>query len=281
MRTVRLRETWGLARDEFTINMASILSLPEEYLCKIVSFIDDPRTFYSVALTCKRFLQVTRNTRCVLHARLLKFKALYFIRRYDVEIDLDEEKRDKMRKLVCGCAQLTKAREFLTYDKVIDLWQKNGPVAAKLLTWVRNQQDGDEVFFRDDWDGFITINKNQTLTLRLPGGGQTLVIETDYVEEYPVVEDSKITMIHITSEDLQLDVTLKEFHCWSSVSFHEDDGQPKYLDCVDLDDDVRLSKYDAKFAPLRPVIHILPKRTWRDCSSSNKLFLYLALLLFP
>ena len=281
MRTVRLRETWGLARDEFTINMASILSLPEECLCKIVSFIDHPPTFYSVALTCKRLLQVTRNTRCVLHARLLKFKALYFIRRYDVEIGLDEEKRDKMRKLVCGCAQLTKAREFLTYDKVIDLWQKNGPVAAKLLTWVRNQQDGDEVFYRDDWDGFITINKNQTLTLRLPGGGQTLVIETDYVEEYPIEEDSKITMIHITSEDLQLDVTFKEFHCWSSVSFHEDSGQPKYLDCVDLDDDVHLSKYDAKFAPLRPVIHILQKELGKTVPPITNYFFIWLCYFFP
>ena len=281
MRTVRLRETWGLARDEFTINMASILSLPEECLCKIVSFIDHPRTFYNVALTCKRLLQVTRNTRCVLHAHLLKFKALYFIRRYDVETDLDEEKRDKMRKLVCGCAQLTKAREFLTYDKVIDLWQKNGPVAAKLLTWVRNQQDGDEVFFCDDWDGFITINKNQTLTLRLPGGGQTLVIETDYVEEYPIEEDSKITMIHITSEDLQLDVTLKEFHCWSSVSFHDDYGQPKYLDCVDLDDDVHLSKYDAKFAPLRPVIHILQKELGETVPPITNYFFIWLCYFFP
>ena len=261
--------------------MASILSLPEECLCKIVSFIDHPRTFYSVALTCKRLLQVTRNTRCVLHARLLKFKALYFIRRYEVEIDLDEEKRDKMRKLVCSCAQLTKAREFLTYDKVIDLWQKNGPVAAKLLTWVRNQQDGDEVFFRDDWDGFITINKSQTLTLRLPGGGQTLVIETDYVEEYPIEEDSKITMIHITSEDLQLDVTLKEFHCWSSVSFHDDYGQPKYLDCVDLDDDVHLSKYDAKFAPLRPVIHILQKELGETVPPITNYFFIWLCYFFP
>ena len=281
VRTVRLGETWGLARDEFTISMASILSLPEECLCKIVSFIDHPRTFYSVALTCKRLLQVTRNTRCVLHARLLKFKALYFIRRYDVEIDLDEEKRDKMRKLVCGSAQFTKAREFLTYDKVIDLWQKNGPVAAKLLTWVRNQQDGDEVFFRDDWDGFITINKNQTLTLRLPGGGQVLVIETDYVEEYPIEEDSKITMIHITSEDLQLDVTLKEFHCWSSVSFHDDYGQPKYLDCVDLDDDVHLSKYDAKFTPLRPVIRILQKELGETVPPITNYFFIWLCYFFP
>ena len=281
MRTVRLRETWGLARDEFTINMASILSLPEECLCKIVSFIYHPRTFYSVALTCKRFLQVTRNTRCALHSHLLQFKAGYFTGRYYVEIDLDEEKREKMRKLLCGCAQLTKAREFLSYDKVIDLWQKNGPVAAKLLTWVRNQQDGDEVFFRDDWDGFMTINKNQTLTLRLPGGGQTLVIETDYVEEYPIEEDSKITMIHITSEDLQLDVTLKEFHCWSSVSFHEDNGQPKYLDCVDLDDDVHLSKCDAKFRPLRPVIHILQKELGETVPPITSYFFIWLCYFFP
>lgn len=39
-----------------------------------------------------------------------------------------------------------KKRTQLTYDKVIDLWKTNRLIAAKLLTWVRNQQDGDKYF---------------------------------------------------------------------------------------------------------------------------------------
>lgn len=62
-----------------------------------------------------------------------------------------------------------KKRTQLTYDKLIDLWKTNRLVAAKLLTWVRNQQDGDEVFCCDDWDGFESLCKNQTLTQQLPG----------------------------------------------------------------------------------------------------------------
>ena len=280
VRTVQLRETWGLARDEFTVNMASILSLPEECLCKIVSFISHPRTFYSVALTCKRFLQVTRNTRCVLHTRLLKFKALYFIRRYDVEIDLDEEKRDKMRKLVCGCAQLTKAREFLTYDKVIDLWQKNGPVAAKLLTWFRNQQlDSDGEIF-DNSEG-ISWYDGQTLTLGLPSGRQTLVIKTAVcVTQYHTGEESsKITLIHITSEDLQLDVKFKEPIEWWSRELY---GRPNYLNSVRFSDGyLHLSENEAKFAPLRPVIHILQKELGETVPPITNYFFIWLCYLFP
>ena len=46
------------------------------------------------------------------------------------------------------------------------------------------------------------------------------MIETAYVEEYPTEEESEIRMIHITSEDLQLDVKFKKsFHCSSSFHF--------------------------------------------------------------
>ena len=270
--------------------MASILSLPEECLGEIVSFICDRRTFYSVALTCKRFLQVTRNTRCAPHSRLLQFKAEYFIRRYNDEIDLDEEKRDKsdkMKKLVSACAQLAKAREFLTYDKVIELWQKNGPVAAKLLTWVRNQQlDRDEVISVDYSEGIsLTWRKNQTLTLRLPSGRQTLVIETDVnFTTYSTQEElSKITMIHITSEDLQLDVNFEEgIDCWSQFPPHEGYGQPNYLDSVYFSDDrLHSSENDARFAPLRPVIHILQKELGETVPPMTNYFFIWLCYFFP
>ena len=58
----------------------SILSLPDECLENIVSFVDDPFAFGSIALTCKRFLRLTENDRRVMHTNLLKSKAEYYIK---------------------------------------------------------------------------------------------------------------------------------------------------------------------------------------------------------
>ena len=133
--------------------MASILSLPDDCLHKIVSFIEDPSSFKSITLTCQRFLQVTKNTRSVLNSNLLRAKAEYLIkccivnrRRADLLRYLrsrDDGHRaqydgNDLIALLRGCASLTTTKSTLTYDKVVDVWQRNGPVAAKLFTWVRN-----------------------------------------------------------------------------------------------------------------------------------------------
>ena len=122
--------------------MASILSLTDDCLFKIVSYIDDPGSFHSFILTCRRFPQVTGKVNSILHTNLLKAKAEFLIKSYIVH-DIgkagdDFDKFDKLRNLLYQSAQLTEARGVLTYDRVMDVWQRNGPVAAKLFTWIRN-----------------------------------------------------------------------------------------------------------------------------------------------
>lgn len=123
--------------------MASILSLTDDCLFKIVSYIDDPGSFHSFILTCRSFPQVTRKASSILHTNLLKAKAEFLIESYIVhdigEAGDDFNKFDKLRNLLYESAQLIEARRLLTYDRVMDVWQRNGPVAAKLFTWVRNQ----------------------------------------------------------------------------------------------------------------------------------------------
>ncbi|KAJ7381562.1 hypothetical protein OS493_040452 [Desmophyllum pertusum] len=126
--------------------MASILVLNDDCLRKIVSYLDDLSSFYSIAGTCKRFLHVTKSTRNVLHSNLLRSKAEYYIKCYIADIREIYTHTDgyykycKLRKLLHDSASLTAAKGIMTYAKVMDVWQKNGPVAAKLFTWITNRE---------------------------------------------------------------------------------------------------------------------------------------------
>ena len=105
--------------------------------------ISFPGSFHIFILTCRRFPQVTRKANSILHKNVLKTKAEFFIKSYVVH-DIGEtanefDKFDKLQNFLHESAQLIAAKEVLTYDGVMDVWQRNGPVAAKLFTWVRNQ----------------------------------------------------------------------------------------------------------------------------------------------
>ena len=43
--------------------MASFLTINDDCLCRIISFLDDPASFHSVALSCKRVQQVINKER--------------------------------------------------------------------------------------------------------------------------------------------------------------------------------------------------------------------------
>ena len=198
--------------------MASILSLPDDCLHKIVSVIEDPSSFNSITLTCQRFLQVTKDTRSVLHSNLLRAKAEYLIKCCIVErrrttdflhhrSALDDGRRvdydgRQLVALLRGCARLTTTKNTLTFDKVVAVWQRNGPVAAKLFTWVRNIE---ETHPSKDQGSVMetTFSENRSITLDLPSCERSLVINTWYFGDYSN-EIVPSLRIQITCGDLTL-----------------------------------------------------------------------------
>ena len=181
-------------RDAPLINMASILSLTDDSLHKIVSCIDDLSSFYSIALSCQRFFQVTKNTRSVLHTNLLRAKAEYFIKRYIVEIGSDYDRFCKLRGLLRDSVRLTAAKGMLTCEKVIDVWHRYGPVASKLFTWLRHQESSVECR-----PMCAERNRATLRTFHLPSCGKSMVIESSYFVDYSDTELS----IHVTCGDLE------------------------------------------------------------------------------
>ena len=73
---------------------------------------------------------------------------------------------------------LVASKVFLTYEKVVDVWQRNGPVDAKLFTWVTIQETSVRNCFR----GLLTANstKVRTVAFHLLGCCETLVIKSSY-----------------------------------------------------------------------------------------------------
>ena len=53
------------------------------------------------------------------------------------------------------------SKKMLTYDKVKDFWQTNGPVAAKLFTWIINQLSSRE----EDEPRATCFTERRSLTL--------------------------------------------------------------------------------------------------------------------
>ena len=133
---------------------SAILSLNDDCLHNIVSYLDDHRSFHSFALTCKKFLQMTKRSH-VPHPNVLALKAEYYIKCYicDEVYGRAPARFDRYRDL----AKLLHVSSRLSYANVVNMWQKNGPVAAKLFTWITNQQTGK-------------------LTLHLPSSDKSMVI---------------------------------------------------------------------------------------------------------
>ena len=195
-----------------SINMASILSLPDDCLYKIVCCIDDPSSFHNITLTCKRFLQVTENAKRALHTNLLRAKAEYFIKSYIVEISSNKTdsvftsrkngrvKYDKLRDLLRDSVRLTTAKGILSYDRVIDVWQRNGAVAAKLFTWVRNLESRVEA---EEFQTDSSFAEHRNTTLHLPNCGKSMVIEASHSGDYVQSYDPELK-IHITCGDLDV-----------------------------------------------------------------------------
>ena len=164
----------------------SILSLPDECLENIVSFVDDPFTFGSIALTCKRFLRLTENDGRVMHTNLLKSKAEYYIKLWTAHsrrrlVNGDDQfcdYIDDIHELLHECATLAASKNAVTYDKVMAVWETNGPVAAKLFTWVRD--------LRCTVDNSVS-HETRNVTLHLPKCKKNVIIRANLVRESTVV----------------------------------------------------------------------------------------------
>ncbi|XP_068701792.1 uncharacterized protein [Montipora foliosa] len=182
--------------------MASILLLTDDCLLRIVCFIDDPYSFQSFTLTCHRFYQVTKNAKSVLHPKLLKAKAANPIKRYIVAVGRDYYKLLKYRKLydlLGRSAHLTASKRLLTYDTVIDVWQRSGPVVAKLFTWLRSEESS-----REEGEPRATCyTECRKITLHLPNCAKEMTIETLHFGDYGHNYDRELS-IYVTCGELNV-----------------------------------------------------------------------------
>jgi len=115
-------------------------------------------------------------------------------------IELAEYCVDHLLQLLRETARLTAAKGILTYDKVINVWQGNGPVAAKLFTWVRNLESSVS-----EYPGRATaLSELHSVTLNLPSCGKSMVIGTSYYVDYSHTDDPKLR-IHVTCGNLNVE----------------------------------------------------------------------------
>ena len=134
-----------------------------------------------------------------MHTNLLRAKAEYYIKRYIVEIGDDYDKCCKLKDLLRDSFRLTAAKRMITYDKVINVWESNGPVAAKLFTWLRNQEFSEE----EGEPRATCFTEYRNFTLHLPSCGKNMTIETSYFGDYGHNYDPELS-IQVTCGDLDV-----------------------------------------------------------------------------
>ena len=238
----------------------SILSLPDECLENIVSFVDDPFTFGSIALTCKRFLRLTENDRRVMHTNLLKSKAEYYIKLWTAHRRKRVDDRfcddiDDLHELLLECATLTSSKNVVTYDKVMAVWERNGPVAAKLFTWVRDLK----------CTVYNSIScETRNVTLHLPKCKKSVIIRADLNREsiYPLGDDPSL---RIKCGDLSV-----------KSSSHSDASGP-------LDNFIHWTKEEVERAtePMKPVMKLLQEELGETIPPLTPYFFLWLCFFFP
>ena len=174
--------------------MASILSLTDDCLIRILSFFDDPYVFHCFILTCQRFYHVSKNANSVLQLKLLKSKAENYVKRYIVA---EGNKYRTLVDLLHRLSHLSTSRRLLTYDEVVDAWQRCGPVVAKLLTWFQGAESS-----REEGEPRATCyTESRKFSLQLPSCAKKMVIETSHFGDYGHNYDRELS-IRVSCEDL-------------------------------------------------------------------------------
>jgi len=139
----------------------------------------------------------------------LQSKAEYYIKSFLVDIantrdgrsrrSDDYDKYCKLRDLLQGSVRLTAAKGILSYAKMIDVWQKNGPVVAKLFTWIADREASVE----EGEPRATCTTRYRSVTLHLPSCDKNMVINTKYFHDYIGNYDDELS-IHITCGDLDV-----------------------------------------------------------------------------
>ena len=117
----------------------------------------------------------------------------------DDESDYGYNKFSDLEDIFSNAARLTAAKEFLTYAKVVNAWKRDGPVAAKLLTWIRNQESSTE----EGELGETCFTEYLSVTLHLPGCDKDLRIDTTIFYDHSGDNDGELT-IQVTCGDLDI-----------------------------------------------------------------------------
>ena len=121
-----------------------------------------------------------------------------------VENGCDYDTFGRFRDFLNESARLIEVKGMLSFDKVIEIWQRNGPVVAKLFTLFR-----DKEFSVEEGEPRATcFTEHRKVELYLPSCGKRMVIETSYFNDYGHNYDPELS-IRVTCGDL--DVTSEGF----------------------------------------------------------------------
>ena len=180
--------------------MASIFTLNDDCLCNILSFLHDPDSFYNFVLTCKRFTNVAKNT-TYLQREIFRRKADFYLKKVVVQDNTTRhyDTDQKLEGFFTQAANSSELKNLLTGEKIVKVWQKNGPVAARLFSWIRSRTTDEET-----GEPRATCRTQYTnLTLHLPSSDQCMTIATTYFCDYNHIYDDEMT-VEISCGDMKV-----------------------------------------------------------------------------
>ena len=179
--------------------MASIMALNDDCLCTILSFISDGGSFYNFAIACRRFANVAKSMN-YLRSEILKVKADFYLKKVLVEKrGCSYEVNQKVQNLLTDSVNWAKRKCLVTEGKLLDVWEKNGPVAAKLFSWITSRTEREET-----GEPRATCSTEFTeFKLRLPSIKQCMTVSTKYFRDCNGIYDDEMS-IKISCGDIKV-----------------------------------------------------------------------------
>ncbi|XP_020896935.1 uncharacterized protein LOC110235781 [Exaiptasia diaphana] len=152
----------------------SILSLNYDCLLEILSRLDDFTSFYFFSVTCKRFYQVSLETKHW-HINVLKRKIRYYGTRFVIN-EFPKDRRFTINlPLIQDLISIAEVYKITkpTLANAMNVWWARGPVAAEVFQWILDFKLRQE--FKINGEVQRVVKK---LTFRLPILNQELIIDT-------------------------------------------------------------------------------------------------------